>query len=94
MPRNLERAEIFVLICQSSDCKKKGAKALAKQAKKTLKEEGMFRQSKILKTRCTGNCKRAAICGVLPSNTWLEKATESDVDKLIKDEIKALKSSD
>lgn len=88
MPKNLERAKLFVMICHSSDCKKKGAKALTRAAKKTLKEEGVFRESRILKTRCTGNCKRAAICGVLPSNQWIEHADEEGIEKLIKQEIK------
>ena len=91
MPKNLQRAQLFVMICHASDCKKRGAKALTNAAKSELKEAGVFKQSRIIKMRCTGNCKRAPICGLLPSNTWMERAEEQDLREAIRHDIKALK---
>lgn len=86
MTKSLTRAERFVMICHGSDCKKHGAKKLTSAAKKLLKEEGVFKQSRLIKMRCTGHCKRAPICGLLPVNTWMEKTTESDLrDAILKD---------
>ena len=81
--KNLERAELVVMICDGSDCKKKGSRKLKSCAKSTLKKENMFRRSKVLMTRCTGNCKRAPVAGVLPQGVWLEKAKTDDIEELI-----------
>lgn len=87
MPKNLERAELFVVICQGSDCKKAGAKSLVRQAKRTLKEHKAMRQVTILKTKCTGNCKRAAICGLVPGGPWLEEAEEADLERALTERL-------
>ncbi len=86
MTKSFTRADRFVMICHGSDCKKGGAKKLTSEAKKLLKAEGAFKTSRIIKMRCTGHCKRAPICGLLPANTWLEKTSKSDLrDALIED---------
>lgn len=89
MTRNLERAELHVLVCVGSDCKKKGARRLRRAAKETLKDAGWRRRSMVLRTRCTGNCKRAPICGILPSNTWMSRAKPSDLSDAIREHIDA-----
>ena len=90
MPKNLERAEFFVLVCQGSDCKKRGAKEIAKRAKKQLKAKKWFRRSQVLKTRCTGNCKKAPVCGIVPNGRWITRASPEDVEALIDEHIDAL----
>ena len=81
--KNIERAEFFVMICQGSDCKKKGAKALAQVARKTLKDQGFRQRALILKLKCTGNCKRAPVCGVLPQGGWLDGAKPEELEALV-----------
>lgn len=73
MTRNLTRSKLFVLICQGSDCKKAGAKALATAAKKHLRARDAHKESLVLKLKCTGNCKRAPICGILPQQVWIDR---------------------
>ena len=69
----------MVVICNGSDCKKAGAKALRKTAKSKLRELGLNKQSIIVKTKCTGNCKRAPVACVQPLNRWLFKVDEEDL---------------
>ena len=83
MTKNLERAELVVMVCDGSDCKKKGAKGLQRRAKGALKGHGLSKSSKVLKVGCTGNCKKAPICGVFPRNTWIGNADEDDLEALI-----------
>lgn len=93
MTKNLERAELHVLVCVGSKCKKKGANKLRRAAKETLKERGWRRRSMVLRTRCTGNCKRAPVCGLLPENTWIERASAADLSDAIEAHIDAAEES-
>ena len=96
MTKNLERAELVVMVCDGSDCKKKGSRKLKSCAKSTLKKKGMFRRSTVLMTRCTGNCKRAPVAGVLPHGVWVDKAKTDDIEELIQraaDNLKRLEAA-
>ena len=83
MSKNLQRAEIIVAICQGGDCKKAGAKGLRRDAKQQLRDAGLLRRSIVLGMKCTGNCKRAPICGVLPQGGWIERADDASLHDLI-----------
>lgn len=89
MLKNLKRADLFVMVCNGSKCKKKGAKSLARTAKRTLKDEEWFRRAQILRIKCTGNCKSAPVCGVLPQGEWLAQAKDDGLRRLIVDTIAA-----
>ena len=83
MTKQLKRATSFVLICHGSDCKKAGAKPLTAAAKAHLRALKLQRSCAILKLKCTGACKQAPICGVLPSGHWLERATAEQLIALL-----------
>lgn len=93
MTKNLERAELHVVICVGSDCKKRGARDLRRAAKSELRARGWRRRSSILRTRCTGNCKRAPVCGLLPDNTWLARASPEELTDAIRAHIDANEDS-
>jgi NADH:ubiquinone oxidoreductase subunit E len=76
--KKLNRIERIVLVCNGSDCKKKGAKSLRKALKKAAKDEGVFRSTHICKTKCNGFCKGAPIVGFSPANEWLMKTDEDE----------------
>ena len=75
MTRNLTRSNMFVLICQGSDCKKAGAKTLTTAAKKHLRARDAHKESLVLKL----NCKRAPICGILPQQVWIERTKPEEL---------------
>lgn len=79
--KKIERIERLVLVCNGSDCKKKGAKGIRKALKRASKDEGIFRSTHICKTKCNGFCKAAPIVGFSPGNVWLtDTDEESAVD--------------
>lgn len=77
LPKRLERTEHVVLVCEGSDCKKNGAKAVRKALKSHIKARGVRKSVLLLKTKCTDHCKRGPICGFQPANEWLAGATPS-----------------
>ncbi len=76
--KKLARIQRLVLVCNGSDCKKKGAKSIAKAVKRAAKSEGEFRATHIVKTKCNGFCKQAPIVGFSPGNQWLTETDEDD----------------
>ncbi len=75
LPKRLQRTDYVVLVCEGKDCKKQGAKDVRKALKNHVKAKGLKRSVLILKTKCTGNCKRAPVCGFNPGNVWVVEAT-------------------
>lgn len=75
MSERLERTDLVVLVCEGSDCKAGGSKAIRKAAKDLLRARGWKRRALVLKTKCTGHCKQGPICGIQPENAWLTEAT-------------------
>jgi NADH:ubiquinone oxidoreductase subunit E len=76
--KKLKRIQRLVLVCNGSDCKKKGAKNLRKALKKEAKSQGVFRSTHICKTKCNGFCKAAPIVGFSPGNVWLSNTNEDE----------------
>lgn len=76
MARDLRSIQQIVLVCQGKDCKKAGAKDVVCGVKNALKELGAHRETMILKTKCTGQCKKAPLMSVQPDNVWVTEATE------------------
>ena len=71
----------FYFICKDSDCVKKGAKDIYKTLKQTLKEENLFKSSRIVKTRCMGGCKNAPVAFI--GQEWHTKVKEKQVKEYI-----------
>jgi NADH:ubiquinone oxidoreductase subunit E len=83
MAKDLHNLECVILICNGSDCKKKGASELKKAAKRHLKDSGKFRDALIMCTKCNGHCKKGPIVGVQPANKWLTKASKAKLKDLL-----------
>ena len=50
-----------VMICNGSDCKKKGSKDLYKTCRQSLKTLGCAKETLVVRSECTGLCKQAPI---------------------------------
>lgn len=75
LPKRLSRATRVVLVCDGSDCRDNGSKKIRRALEKHLEASGTHKSVLLLKTKCTGNCKRGPICGFFPENEWLVEAT-------------------
>ena len=80
--KHLNKVECVVIICNGKDCKKKGYE-LKRAVKKQLKENGCFKKSLVMCTKCNGMCKQGPIVGVQPANEWVTKANKKKVAKLL-----------
>ena len=91
MARDLENVHTVILVCHGSDCKKAGAKKLAKAARECARTAGKRKETMVIRTRCTGQCKRAPIVSLQPQRIWLTDTTEDDLHHALK---KAFKDAD
>lgn len=87
MGRPLDRWKYLVLVCHDSDCKKQGAKEVRVAAKNTIRDLGLRKECMLVRSRCTGHCKRAPIACIQPANVWIDRATPKSVSKAIEDEL-------
>jgi NADH:ubiquinone oxidoreductase subunit E len=78
MARDLNDLKHVVMVCHGSDCKHEGAKELAKAVKDCARELGLMRDTLVVKTKCTGACKRAPVMSIQPANVWLTRATPAE----------------
>lgn len=78
MARDLNTLQHVVMVCHGSDCKDHGAKDLAKAVKDCARELGLMRDTLVVKTKCTGACKRAPVLSIQPANIWLTKTNPKE----------------
>ena len=83
MAKDPEAIEHLLIICNGSDCKKKGAKEIGKAARKTLKQLGVRKQTMVMRTKCSGLCKKAPVVALQPENLWLTKTTPKEVSEVL-----------
>jgi NADH:ubiquinone oxidoreductase subunit E len=61
MCKKTNKISQVVMICNGSDCKKKGSKDLYKTCRQSLKDLGCAKQTLVVRTECTGLCKQAPL---------------------------------
>jgi NADH:ubiquinone oxidoreductase subunit E len=67
---NVKLPECILYVCCGSKCRKQGGKQRFKQLKNAVKERGLKSEIQVIKTGCTGNCKRGPIVAMMPRNEW------------------------
>ena len=76
-----------ILVCNGSDCKKKGNKKAYKQVKKAIKSAG-DNFTRCSRTQCLGACKHAPVMVVYPDGTWYEGIkSEKDIQAMVDEHI-------
>ncbi len=75
MAKNPTDIQNVVMICNGSDCKKRGAKEIGKALRGCAREHGCKKSTMFVRTKCTGLCKNAPVVCVQPNNKWVTKAT-------------------
>lgn len=81
MGKDYSKFERFIFVCNGKKCKS-DAKGLQKAFQAALKDEGLNKQAKVIKTKCTGRCKEAPVAIV--GQAWLGHVKEEDAPKLVK----------
>jgi NADH:ubiquinone oxidoreductase subunit E len=70
-----------IFVCNGSKCGKH--KEVKKYFKEAIKEYSLKKEVEIIKMECTGRCKSAPVVYETIENHWIEKATISQLQKLI-----------
>jgi len=79
-----------ILICQKSDCIKRGSKAVCAALEATLGDRGLTNQVTIRATGCMKNCKAGANLVVMPDKIRYSHITPSDVPELVEKHFSTL----
>lgn len=83
----MARIERVLLVCHGKDCKKKGAKDVARAARRTLRELGQWKSTHLVRTQCNGFCKQAPLVSLQPQNIWLSETSEQEVSELLREHL-------
>lgn len=73
-----------ILICQKSDCRKRGSLAVQRAIEKTLSDAGCSKAVKIQPTGCMKHCKAGPNLVMLPAGDKYRRVTPKEARSLIK----------
>lgn len=71
----------FIFVCNGSDCKENGCKALQKSLEKKLRELDLKDTTKVVKTKCTGRCKEGPV--VIVKEHWLTRLNPEKPEEIL-----------
>ncbi len=77
----LEKA--CVLICQKSDCWKKGGQSVCRMLEDSLQEQGLSDRVKVKLTGCLKQCKQGPNVVVMPDKTRYSKVDPREIPTLV-----------
>ncbi len=72
-----------ILICQKSDCWKRGGKMICEKLQQGLSDRGLGESVSIQKTGCLKKCKHAPNLVVLPERATYQRFHPQDVESLL-----------
>lgn len=77
------KPEATILVCQKSDCMKRGGKAVCQALQTELRDRGLQDQVTVKMTGCMKQCKQAPNLVVMPGKTRYSKIQAADVPALL-----------
>lgn len=80
--------EKAIFVCTGSKCGKRGGKAICKELKDLIKENGLKDEVEVIRIECTDRCKFAPILSIQPANIWLKEYDERDALRILKMAVK------
>ncbi len=72
-----------ILVCQKSDCWKRGGKEACQLLEQTLASQGLADRVEVKKTGCLKHCKAGPNLVVLPDKTHYSRVRSRDIPKLV-----------
>ena len=76
-----------VLICAGSGCTSSGSDNVAGAFDRLLKEEGLEKEVKIVRTGCFGLCEMGPVVIVYPEGAFYSRVNEEDVEEIVKEHL-------
>jgi len=80
---NKVKSKAKVLICQKSNCWKKGGNKVCAEIESKLQDLGLTEEIPIKKTGCLKQCKKAPALMMMPDKALYKKVKPKQVDKLV-----------
>lgn len=72
-----------ILVCQKSDCWKRGGKAICQQLEKSLSDRGLADTVTVKTTGCLKACGKSPNVVFLPDKTHYKRAKPQEMDELV-----------
>jgi len=82
-PAKPKKPEITLLVCQKSDCMKRGGKALCQSLQKELSDRQLTDQVTVRMTGCMKQCKAGPNLVVMPEKARYTRITPAEVPALL-----------
>ena len=86
------KSKAKVLICQKSNCWKKGGKQVCEEIETVLSDRGLSKEIPIKKTGCLKQCKKAPALVMMPDKARYSKVKPKQVSNLVEKHLIADKS--
>lgn len=79
----LKRINAHVLVCVHKTCRRQGSKAVFKELKRALKEQGLRDRVLVTKVKCLGQCGRGPVVAVYPEGVWYGGVNEAGARRIV-----------
>ncbi len=83
----MELYRAHVLVCGGTGCAASGSGDLLKQFEEKLKEHGLEKEIKMVRTGCFGLCEAGPVVIVYPEGTFYSRVKTQDVDEIVSEHL-------
>ena len=81
----MDFARAHVLVCGGTGCTSSGSAVIIDEFEKSLKENGLDKEVKVIKTGCFGLCALGPVVVVYPEGSFYSMVKPEDVEEIVKD---------
>lgn len=75
MGKDLSKVKHIFQFCDGGSCRKAGSEQVVRDVRANLKNQGLWKETHTIKTRCNGRCEDAPTWIVQPGNYWYKNLT-------------------
>ncbi len=83
----MELYRSHVLVCGGTGCTSSGSAKLIERFEEQLKEKGLDKEVKVIRTGCFGLCEAGPVVIVYPEGTFYSRVKEEDVDEIVSEHL-------
>ena len=76
-----------VLVCGGTGCTSSGSHQLIERFEQQLKEKGLEKEVKVVRTGCFGLCEAGPVVIVYPEGTFYSRVKVEDVDEIVSEHL-------
>ncbi len=83
----MELVRSHILVCAGTGCSSSGSEKLIRSFEEELKENGLEKEVKVIKTGCFGLCALGPIVVVYPEGSFYSRVEPKDAEEIVKEHI-------